>query len=474
MRELLLPLLLASASSCVFLGESYNDCQNARECQASFGFGATCSADGYCVQPRFDPRCQKSFPRDLVNNASAYRDLQVIGSLMDQSLATHRAREQAFELAVKQINASQPEAASEFGVLFCTIEEDEDFDALSRNEAAVFLADYLVSDLGLPALFGPSASDDVLSVAEQTIPAGALLVSPSATSPALSDIDDRPNEGSAGLVWRTAAPDSLQGRAIALDMRTPGQGRAMAAERVGVVYDEGVYGSALAEVFQAEFEGLGGTATLLPFSGSVEQGERTAEASIGSFDEVLFISSQSSAVISFLNSAAGLEGFDNKSIFLTDAAANADVLASADSARFSSVRGTRPASKDPSDLVLASLIASYAGEYGENIGQFSFAPHSFDAAWLMLAGLTWATGLDSPVTGAAIAEGLRQLSSGQQVEARPSSWSDIRESMLAGESVDLEGASGSLDYDLVTEETSGPIETWLIQDGQIEPIEIWE
>jgi branched-chain amino acid transport system substrate-binding protein len=251
-------------------------------------------------------------------------------------------------------------------------------------------------------------------------------------------------------------------------------GRPAAVTRVAVIFDQGVYGSALAEVFEAQFDELGGDATLLPFSNDVEQGERTAEASVGDFEEVLFISSQSSAVIAFLDSAAGLEGFDNKSIFLTDSAANADVLASANPARFSSIRGTRPAAKDPEDLVFASLISAYAGEYGEDIRRFSFAPHSFDAGWILMAGLTWANAQSPEVDGSAIADGLRHISSGERVEARPSSWRSLHDAMEAGTSVDLEGASGNLDYDSETEETSGPIETWIIEDEQIQPVETWQ
>lgn len=62
---------------------------------------------------------------------------------------------------------------------------------------------------GVPAIIGPATSAGLLSIFEDLIlPAGVLLLSPSATSPVISDLVDD------DLVWRVAPSDALQGVAI--------------------------------------------------------------------------------------------------------------------------------------------------------------------------------------------------------------------------------------------------------------------
>lgn len=65
------------------------------------------------------------------------------------------------------------------------------------------------------------------------------------------------------------------------------------------------------------------------------------------------------------------------------------------------------------------------------------------------------------------------LSAGAPIEARSTEWGKVVESFREGKSVDVRGASGDLDYDPATEETSGDIETWRIEDGEIRGIDVW-
>jgi len=206
----------------------------------------------------------------------------------------------------------------------------------------------------------------------------------------------------------------------------------------------------------------------------IRPADKIAEAAIGDFDEVLFVSGQTTDVIAFMDSAAQLVGFDGKGIFLTDAAANADFLASADPARVAQVRGTRQALRDQSvDLVYASFLAAYASEYGEDASRFSFTANAYDAGWLLAYGAAWAVFQEPALTGVGIARGLRHLSAGAPIEARSTEWGKVVESFREGKSVDVRGASGDLDYDPATEETSGDIETWRIEDGEIRGIDVW-
>ena len=69
-----------------------------------------------------------------------------------------------------------------------------------------------------------------------------------------------------------------------------------------------------------------------------------------------------------------------------------------------------------------------------------------------------------PITGVGIAQGLRRVSNGIEVEIRANSWNDVKARFAEAQPVDVVGASGELDYDPDTEETTTPIEIWSVND----------
>lgn len=456
----LLGALAALATSCSLGTVSQDACETDGDCQQAFGFGAVCGEEGLCERAEPNPRCTRTYPDDLLGAPERYADTLVIGSLMDRSLETHEARERSAELAFTQANDSEGIEGRSVGIVFCTIEESSDFDSLSRTEAAVASAEYLVDSLGVPAILGPPASSDTQAVFTTIRDRGALVISPSATSPALTDIDTTsPTDESPGLLWRTAPPDSLQGTVIAGDMSMRG------VSDVAVIHATGPYGEGLARQFELSF---GGDVTLFPFDDTTARDTAISEAGAGAFDEVLFISSQTPDAVAFLNASALLSSYDGKGIFLTDSAANADFLGgtrSAASARYPQIRGTRPSI--PSGFVYDAFVAAYGAEYGgEDVSRFSFTAHSYDAAWMLVYGMAWALLQEDAIGGRAIARGLRRLSEGRELEVRPASFQAVIQAFREGAGVDLVGASGELDYAPDTEETAGPVDVWTVSaDG---------
>lgn len=464
-----------ASTSCSATTTDYASCKVNTDCRDRFGFGWVCADSGFCEEAEHIKRCASSFPEDLFFDPQEHTDTIVFGNIMDRSLATHRAREKAARLAIKQADDAGGLELRDFGVVFCTVEVDSEFDDLTRSEAAVSVADYLVNTLGVPAVIGPAASDDVNTVFTQINGAGAqaLFISPSATSPALSSLDPSTvDDDHPGLFWRTAPPDSLQGAAIAYDMRVA---RMPPVDNVAVIYQTGSYGEALSAVFSQEFQKDGGSLpTLFSYETDGQRSEAIGEVAMGSFDEVLFVSSQTQQVIEFMDAAAALAGYDGIGIFLTDSAANQDLLMEADPARFPQVRGTRQAPLDPDkDLVYAAFLAAYSPEYGEDARAFSFTANAYDAAWLLVYGSAWGLYQDGSISGPNIAKGLRRVSDGDTIGLLPSTWGQVREKFQRGESINVEGASGSLDYDPVTEETSGKIQTWQIVNDQIVGLYTW-
>ncbi len=449
------------------------DCAISAECHAAFGVGFVCNGDGLCDEVEPQPRCTQTYPAGLFDNRFQERGRIVIGNLMDRSNETHVARERSAQLAYEQANGEDGVDDRDFGAVFCTIEENEEFDGLSRADAAVAVAEFLADAVGVPAIVGPAASGDTQSVFQSLVGSGVLVISPSATSPALTELDPEVVSNDApGLLWRTAPSDGLQGTVIADDMLRPGMGRAAAVSTVAVIHEVGAYGEGLFDVFARAFmDGGGQVVELHPFEDAGQLADAIADVGTSAVEEVLFISSQPDDIAAFLNSAGQLSGYDAKGIFLTDAAANPDVLSAANPARFDQVRGTRPAPlNEGQDLVYASFIAAYTAKFQQDVRDYSFAANAYDAAWLLVYGAAWALFQEGGLSGINMARGLRRVSDGESIEVRPGGWVSVQQAFRDGRSINAAGASGPIDYDPDTEETAADIEVWQIQGGQIEGI----
>ncbi len=453
-------MLFSSATLGPLLGCSvigtvdYDKCTTSADCRAGFGFGSVCGGDGLCATAAPAPRCTQTFPEDLFTRRDKYKDAIVFGSLMDRSSATHAARERASRLAFKQANEEMGLGGKLFGVVQCTYEANPALDDLKAPDAALASAHYLVEKLGVPAILGPAGSGDTSAVYQALAGTGTLVMSPSATSPALTDLDPPATDAAPGLLWRTAPPDTLQGPVIASDMT------ARAITSTYVIAQKGAYGEGLATVFQSAFTG---EVTLRVFGSENERTAQITEGGDAAATEILFISSTQADVIAFLSAAGQNPGYAMKSFFLTDAAANKEVIDGSPPALYARIRGTRPTPVDATDSVFNNFRGSYASEYAtEDVTAFSFTAHMYDATWLVFYGAASAQLGEGSVTGAGIARGLRKLSAGKAYDVQPLSWGGIQETLSTGASINVRGASGALDYDPVTEETSAPIQVWTI------------
>ncbi len=304
---------------------------------------------------------------------------------------------------------------------------------------------------------GPSISADTLAVFAEVRDSGTLVISPAATSNALTHAEaDMATDENPGILWRTVPPDTNQGATIAADMVS----RNIAS--IAVVYQGGAYGEGLNEAF---VEALGGAIPIdvsVAFTTSSERAEAFVAAGLSAAQEVLFISPNKVDVQAFYTVAKNNANYNGKTLFLTDAAASADLVDANAATLIDRIRGTRPQPLDKTDPVLNIFSAGYSGVFGSDPTVFSFTAHAYDAAWLVLYGASRSLQLEQRVTGHGIARGIRRLSEGPDVNVKPSSWQVVKQAMALDERVNIHGASGKLDYDPITEETSAPIELWHI------------
>ncbi len=450
-----LPLLLAG---CTLSRLEPVPCADNLTCREAFGWGYTCDADaGLCAPAEVEPRCEQTWPTDLLTNREEYADTIVFGAILDRSAA--EAEMLAFELPVRQVNDEAGLDGRAFGIIECDTEENGNIDDRNLDESNLDLALWLADSIGVPAILGPQYSSNAIDVYTAVSPYGTLVMSQSATSPALTDIDGgAPTANDPGLFWRTPPPDSLQGKVIASDVAARGVGQ------VAVIYQNGAYGEGLATVFNAEFNALGGEATLYPFDDSDASLDHFVTVVGSSAEEVLFIASDTDAVKAFLRGAGALaDEWGDRGVFLTDGAYYTDVFeetASSAGDLFDQLRGTRP-TVDIESATYQFFKASFESTYGVDSTEYAYSAYAYDASWLLIYGAAWATYQQDGVSGENMARGLLKVSSGDEVAIKPTGWPTVRANFAEGRAVDVLGASGELDYD-ATGEAAAPIEIWTV------------
>jgi len=149
------------------------------------------------------------------------------------------------EMAIDEVNASGKLLG---GSHVTAIRGD---DTCADSSAAVATAERLVTSDKINTMVGGDCSGVTGSMLQNVArPNGLVMISPSATSPALSTAEDD------GLFFRTAPSDARQGQVIA-DMLTE-QG----IKSVAVSYVNNDYGKGLADAFQSAYEAEGGKVTI--------------------------------------------------------------------------------------------------------------------------------------------------------------------------------------------------------------------
>ena len=117
--------------------------------------------------------------------------------------------------------------------------------------AATAVGERVVTSDRVSGIMGAMCSGATGAILQNVaLPNGVVMVSPSATSPGLSTVEDD------GLFFRTAPSDARQGVVIAEILLDQGY------DEVAVTYTNNDYGKGLADSFQAAFEERGGTVTI--------------------------------------------------------------------------------------------------------------------------------------------------------------------------------------------------------------------
>lgn len=138
------------------------------------------------------------------------------------------------------------------------------------SAAATAAAERLVTSDKVAAIMGADCSGVTTAIANNVgVPNGVVMVSPSATSPALSTIEDK------GNFFRTAPSDARQGDILAAVV----MGRGI--KNVAITYTNNDYGKGLADAFANAFKALGGSVAI---TAAHEDGKADYSAEVAALD----------------------------------------------------------------------------------------------------------------------------------------------------------------------------------------------
>jgi ABC-type branched-subunit amino acid transport system substrate-binding protein len=156
----------------------------------------------------------------------------------------------------------------------------------------------------------------------------------------------------------------------------------------------------------------------------------------------------------------------DRQIFLADGGKDITIFedaAALSSADLERIRGTAPAAAQ--GLVYETFAQAFSNKFRADAGASAYTAFAYDAAWLTLYGTAWSYFQEGRISGIGIARGLRQISSGDQIDIVSTTWTNVVARFKEGISIDVSGASGELDYDESTGETATPIDVWRVIEG---------
>jgi len=277
---------------------------------------------------------------------------------------------------------------------------------------------------GVGAIIGAASSGVSLTVIDKITSNGVLQMSPANTSPALTTYED------AGLYWRVAPSDALQGAVIAGNAIDGG------LTKMAVIARQDPYGEGLEKAFSKNFTEAGGTVTaeLLydPAAPSFE-----AEVS-----EIKASAPEGVVVIGFEESTKLLQemikqgvGPQDVQIYLVDGNLSTTAYADFPKGTMKGVFGTLPVGEGDLTAFNESLK-----EVDPALEDFAYGAQAYDAA-MVIALAAQAAGCGD---GTAIAAMLTEVTS--EGGEKCTTYADCLALLEAGTKIDFDGVTGPLDF----------------------------
>jgi len=314
--------------------------------------------------------------------------------------------------------------------------------------AATATAERMITSDGVNGLIGAMCSGATGAIVSNvSVPNGMVQISPSATSPALSTIEDN------GLFFRMTPSDARQGIIMTEIIMENG------IKEVALTYTNNDYGKGLADSFQAAFEAAGGSVTI---NAPHDEGRGDYSAEVGALDaaggEALVVAGYADGGGSGIIQAA-LDTGSFETFVLPDGMIS-DTLTDAYGDDLNGSIGQIPAPAGDGAAVFAEMV-------GDSFDATSaYAGESFDAAAVMLLAMQ-AAGSTAP---ADYLPKILEVANAPGEPIGPGELAKALEIVKGGGDIDYSGATG---VELIGPgESGGTYRQVVIENGAFKTVQI--
>ena len=287
--------------------------------------------------------------------------------------------------------------------------------------AATAAAERLVTAEGVAAIFGADCSGVTIAITNNvSVPNGVVTISPSATSPALTTIEDN------GLFFRTAPSDARQGQVMAEILIERG------ITSVAVTYTNNDYGKGLDGSFADAYTALGGTVEI---SAAHEDGKGDYSAEVGALsasgaEHLVVFGYVDQGGKGIIQTAVDTGAFEN---FIVADGMIGDTLIEAIGDALNGTIGTLPGSASEG----AQMFIDHAAANGVE-GDGPFCGESYDAAALIALAMQAAGSADR----GAIQAHVMAVANAPGEQILPGQLGKALQILADGGEIDYVGASG--------------------------------
>jgi ABC-type branched-subunit amino acid transport system substrate-binding protein len=366
-----------------------------------------------------------------------------------------------------------------------------------RDEDKVHLraARHLVEDLEVPAIIGCGFTPITIEVATQvTVPSRVLLLSPLSAGDAITRLDDD------GLVWRTVPPVIFEAPAYArlvseleTTIRTRLASSVTEPLRLTIATKGDAFGRGFREAIRPNLRLNGGELKLDdPNIDEFEYADRPdspeARAELEAYADrvarhrphiVLFVGTNEAFQVMLPHVERSWEALAGaatpRPIYVFTRGSKLqdlldvvrDVESTVGGGSLSLHQRVIGTSVSGRGAIYDAFLARFHARFGQPAGRS--AEHGYDAGFLLQYAVAHAAvnqGTNSP-SGKQLATAMESMSFGPKSPPTEAGIGTAMEEILAGRSIDYEGASGPLDFDPSTGEAPADIEIWCIEvDGR--------
>ncbi|MCF4099379.1 ABC transporter substrate-binding protein [Maritalea mediterranea] len=320
--------------------------------------------------------------------------------------------------------------------------------------AAATAADRLINSDGVHAIVGAMCSGATISAANTAaIPAGVVMVSPSASSPAVTTVEDN------DLLFRVGPSDAYQGEVVARMLLNKG------INDIAITYVNNDYGKGFADALATAYEAGGGDVLI---SEAHEEGKSDYRAELGS----LAASGSQNLIILAYASGSGqtilrqaIEAGDFVTYFGGDGMVADALVTGIDPAAVEGMLATRQGRLETEGTSVYEKLAKDAGL--DPIA--SFGPQAYDAAFLLALAFEQKGNTDRE----GVNEALRSVATAPGEVILPGEWEKAKKLIAEGKEINYEGAGGDHEFDEAGD-VAGAIVEMTIKDGvfvEVGPLE---